>query len=31
VGEHTRQVLSEAGFDAGEVERLLETGALRSG
>lgn len=31
VGEHTRQVLREAGFDAGEVERLLETGALRSG
>lgn len=28
VGQHTRQVLAEAGFDHGEIERLIASGAL---
>ena len=29
LGEHTREVLRGAGYDAGEVERLVETGAAQ--
>ena len=28
IGEHTVAVLSEAGFDEAEIERLLKTGAI---
>ncbi len=28
VGQHTRQVLAEAGFDHGEIDRLIDSGAL---
>ena len=29
LGQHTREVLAEAGFSETEVERLLESGAAR--
>jgi alpha-methylacyl-CoA racemase len=31
IGEHTREVLVEAGFSSGEVESLLASGALLQG
>ncbi len=29
IGEHTRQVLTESGFEAAEIDRLVESGAVR--
>jgi crotonobetainyl-CoA:carnitine CoA-transferase CaiB-like acyl-CoA transferase len=30
LGEHSREVLAEAGYDAGEIGRLIDTGACRA-
>ena len=30
LGEHSREVLAEAGYDAGEIDRLIDTGACRA-
>ena len=30
LGEHTREVLAEAGYSSEKIEQLLETGAVRA-
>ncbi len=30
LGEHSREVLAEAGYDAAEIDRLIDTGACRA-